>query len=119
MTTPSPTPRGPTCRPAHTYKHYAISPDPRDGIPPDSLRRLATRWAREGFPDLQVAIVYHDDNEGHVPHAHVIVNDVLSSLRYAAKSRVVALCPARAARNVPQAPLARPGLSPGRSPLLP
>ena len=47
----------------------------RDGISLDGLRRLATRWAREGFPDFQVAIVYHDDNEGHVPHAHVIVNN--------------------------------------------
>ncbi len=62
-------------RPARTYKHYVVSPDPRDGITLDGLRRLATRWAREGFPDFQVAIVYHDDNEGRVPHAHVIVNN--------------------------------------------
>ena len=62
-------------RPARTYKHYVISPDPRDGISLDGLRRLATRWAREGFTDFQVAIVYHDDNEGRVPHAHVIVNN--------------------------------------------
>ena len=62
-------------RPARTYKHYVVSPDPRDDISLDDLRRLATRWAREGFPDFQVAIVYHDDNEGRVPHAHVIVNN--------------------------------------------
>lgn len=62
-------------RRTRTYKHYVVSPDPRDGITLDGLRRLATRWAREGFPDFQVAIVYHDDNENHVPHAHVIVNN--------------------------------------------
>ena len=36
---------------------------------------MATSWARDSFPDFQVAIVYHDDNENHVPHAHVIVNN--------------------------------------------
>ena len=59
-------------RRTRTYKHYVVSPDPRDGISLDGLRRLATRWARESFSDFQVAIAYHDDNEGHVPHAHEI-----------------------------------------------
>jgi hypothetical protein len=62
-------------RPARTYKHYVLSPDPRDGISLEELRRLAVRWAEESFPDFQVAIVYHDDNEGRVPHAHVVVNN--------------------------------------------
>ena len=62
-------------RPARTYKHYVLSPDPRDGVSLEELRRLAVRWAEESFPDFQVAIVYHDDNEGHVPHAHVVVNN--------------------------------------------
>ena len=62
-------------RPARTYKHYVLSPDPRDGVSLADLGELAVRWAEESFPDFQVAIVYHDDNEGHVPHAHVIVNN--------------------------------------------
>lgn len=62
-------------RPARTYKHYVLSPDPRDGVSLADLRGLAVRWAEESFPDFQVAIVYHDDNDGHVPHAHVIVNN--------------------------------------------
>ena len=62
-------------RPARTYKHYVLSPDPRDGVSLADLRGLAVRWADESFPDFQVAIVYHDDNDGHVPHAHVIVNN--------------------------------------------
>ncbi|MCH3968635.1 MAG: relaxase/mobilization nuclease domain-containing protein [Atopobiaceae bacterium] len=62
-------------RRARTYKHYIVSPDPKDRIPLDALRRLTTRWARESFPDFQVAIVYHDDNERHIAHAHVIVNN--------------------------------------------
>ena len=51
--------------------------------------------------------------------AHVIANDALLSLRYAVRPPTVAPCPARAARNVPQAPFVRHGLSPGRSLLLP
>lgn len=62
-------------RPARTYKHYVLSPDPRDGVSLEELRKLAVCWAEESFPDFQVAIVYHDDNEGHVPHAHVVVNN--------------------------------------------
>lgn len=33
-----------------------------------------TRWTEDNFPNLQVTIVYHDDNEGRVPHAHAIAN---------------------------------------------
>ena len=58
-----------------TYKHYIVSPDPEDGIDLESLRDLATSWAREHFGDYEVAIVYHDDNERGIPHAHVIVNN--------------------------------------------
>lgn len=59
---------------ARTYKHYVVSPDPKDGISLDALRELATAWAREHFSEYEVAIVYHDDNEGGIPHAHVVVN---------------------------------------------
>lgn len=60
---------------ARTYKHYVVSPDPKDGISLDVLRELATSWAREHFSEYEVAIVYHDDNEGGIPHAHVVVNN--------------------------------------------
>lgn len=39
-------------RPARTYKHYVLSPDPRDGITLADLRGLALRWAEECFPDF-------------------------------------------------------------------
>lgn len=62
-------------RPARTYKHYVISPDPGDAVSLERLRDLAIAWARENFPDYEVAIVYHDDNAGRIPHAHVVVNN--------------------------------------------
>lgn len=58
-----------------TYKHYVVSPDPKDRIELDALQDLATSWAREHFGDYEVAIVYHDDNEHGIPHAHVVVNN--------------------------------------------
>lgn len=62
-------------RRARTYKHYVVSPDPKDEVSLDALRALATRWARESFPNHEVAIVYHDDNANGIPHAHVVVNN--------------------------------------------
>ena len=62
-------------RPAITYRHYIVSPDPTDKINLERLRELACTWARKHFGDYQVAIVYHDDNEGRIPHAHVVVNN--------------------------------------------
>jgi hypothetical protein len=62
-------------KPARTFKHYVMSPDPGDEVSLDQLRRLAIAWAEENFADYEVAIVYHDDNESHVPHAHVVVNN--------------------------------------------
>lgn len=60
---------------ARTYKHYVLSPDPGDGIGLDALRELAVAWAERHFADYEVAIVYHDDNERGIPHAHVVVNN--------------------------------------------
>ena len=60
---------------ARTYKHFIISPDPEDGIDLEALRELARAWALEHFEDYQVAIVYHDDNESRIPHAHIVVNN--------------------------------------------
>ncbi|WP_281702805.1 relaxase/mobilization nuclease domain-containing protein [Cryptobacterium curtum] len=61
---------------ARTFKHYIFSPDPSDDLDIQSLRRLATAWAKRCFPDHEVAIVYHDDNAANVLHAHVVVNNV-------------------------------------------
>lgn len=58
-----------------TYKHYVLSPDPDDVLSLDSLRELTMAWVRENFPDFEVAVVYHDDNLGRIPHAHVVVNN--------------------------------------------
>lgn len=62
-------------RRARTYKHYVVSPDPKDRVSLEGLRALAIRWARESFPNHEVAIVYHDDNANGIPHAHVVVNN--------------------------------------------
>ena len=62
-------------RRAMMYKHYVISPDPGDDVALDDLRRLVCAWVDRFFGDYQVAVVYHDDNEGHIPHAHVVVNN--------------------------------------------
>ena len=61
---------------ARTFKHYIFSPDPSDDLDIESLRRLATAWAEQCFPDHEVAIVCHNDNAAHVLHAHVVVNNV-------------------------------------------
>ena len=62
-------------KPAITYRHYIVSPDPADKIDLERLRELACAWARRHFGEYQVAIVYHDDNENRIPHAHIIVNN--------------------------------------------
>ena len=69
---------------AVTYRHFVISPDPRDHVDLETLRNLTMDWVNEFFgTDLEpgmlgsyeVAVVYHDDNTHHVPHAHIIVNN--------------------------------------------
>ncbi|RNL46020.1 relaxase/mobilization nuclease domain-containing protein [Paraeggerthella hongkongensis] len=62
-------------RPARTFKHYVISPDPKDDIGLEELQKLARVWVEQNFGDYQVAIIYHDDNEHGIPHAHVVVNN--------------------------------------------
>lgn len=62
-------------RPARTFKHYVISPDPKDDIGLEELQKLARAWVEQNFGDYQVAIIYHDDNEHGIPHAHVVVNN--------------------------------------------
>ena len=72
-----------------TFEHIIISPDPRDGIDLTSLRALCTAWAEKHFGDYEVAIYYHDDNRGGIPHAHIVVNNtsVVSGGRVTAKMR--------------------------------
>lgn len=62
-------------KPAITYRHYIVSPDPADKIDLERLRELALAWARKHFGEYQVAIVYHNDNEHAIPHAHIVVNN--------------------------------------------
>ena len=62
-------------KPAVTYRHYIVSPDPADKIDLERLRELACAWAEEHFGEYQLAIVYHDDNENRIPHAHIVVNN--------------------------------------------
>lgn len=57
------------------YMQYVVSPDPRDEVSLEMLRRLSVEWAQRWFSDYEVAIVYHDDGESGVMHAHVVVNN--------------------------------------------
>lgn len=52
-----------------------LSPSPEDDVSLEKLRELSQAWVRRFFPDYHVAIVYHDDNEGRIPHAHIVVNN--------------------------------------------
>lgn len=61
---------------ARTFKHFVISPDPNDSISFDALRELSQAWAFKYFGDHEIAIVYHDDNDRGIPHAHIVVNNV-------------------------------------------
>lgn len=69
------------------YRHYIISPDPRDNCDLDTLREIAVEWAKRNFGDeetmtngacgmAEVAICYHDDNVNGILHAHVVVNNI-------------------------------------------
>lgn len=76
---------------AVTFRHFVLSPDPRDGVDLETLRAITTDWVRHFFGAdgesgvlgcYEVVIVYHDDNkrrtvkgEVGIPHAHIIVNN--------------------------------------------
>lgn len=62
-------------RRARTFVHYVMSPTPDDDLSLDQLRELSRAWAQKYLSDYQVAIVYHDDNQSGIPHAHIVVNN--------------------------------------------
>lgn len=62
-------------KPARTFKHFVLSPDPGDDIDLAALHELACSWALRHFGDHEIAIVYHDDNARGIPHAHIVVNN--------------------------------------------
>lgn len=62
-------------RPARTFKHFVLSPSPEDNVSLKELRELSHAWVMRFFPEHHIAIVYHDDNENHIPHAHIIVDN--------------------------------------------
>ena len=62
-------------KPARTFKHFVLSPDPQDGLSTGQVAELASAWALKHFADFEVAIVLHDDNENRIPHAHIVVNN--------------------------------------------
>lgn len=62
-------------KPARTFKHFVLSPDPGDDIDLAALRELACSWAMKHFGDHEHAIVYHDNNARGIPHAHIVVNN--------------------------------------------
>lgn len=62
-------------KPAITYRHYIVSPDLADKIDLERLRELSIAWAQKHFGEYQVAVVYRDDNEHAIPHAHIVVNN--------------------------------------------
>ena len=72
-------------KPARTFKHFVLSPDPGDDIDLAALRELACSWALKHFGDHEIAIVYHDDNARGIPHAHIVVNN--ANLRTGSRMR--------------------------------
>lgn len=62
-------------RAARTFKHFVLSPSPDDNIDLQALRDITHAWVRRYFEEFQVAIVYHNDNESRIPHAHIVVSN--------------------------------------------
>lgn len=59
-----------------TYNHYVLSPDPKDNLTLEQLREFTMDFLDRAFEGrFEIAVVYHDDNENGVIHAHFIVNN--------------------------------------------
>lgn len=67
---------------ARTFKHFVISPDPDDNIDLGSLRELSQAWVSRYFGNHEAVIIYHDDNEHGIPHAHIVVNNINLVTKY-------------------------------------
>ena len=70
-------------RRARTFVHYVMSPTPEDNLNLEQLRELSRAWVQKYLPDYQAAIIYHNDNQNGIPHAHIVVNNtnVVTGLR--------------------------------------
>lgn len=72
---------------AVTYQHFIISPDPRDEVDLETLQTIVAEWYAENFLSeggigpYPAAVVYHDDNENQIAHAHIIVNNTIPGTR--------------------------------------
>ena len=71
--------------PSPRWKHYVISPDPKDNISLPDLMSLAFDWYEHFFGNrdayvkgklgtFEGMIVFHNDNANQIPHAHIVVN---------------------------------------------
>lgn len=58
------------------YYHFVFSPDPEDKASPSEVADMAAEWVELAFPGSQWVAAVHDDNAGHIPHAHIVVNAV-------------------------------------------
>ena len=63
------------CAAPRTFEHFIISPDPRDCVDLNTLQALCKAWVEKYFGEYQAAIYYHDDNQGRIPHAHIVVSN--------------------------------------------
>ncbi len=63
------------CAAPRTFEHFIISPDPRDCVDLNTLQALCKAWVGKYFGEYQAAIYYHDDNQGRIPHAHIVINN--------------------------------------------
>lgn len=58
-----------------TFRHFVLSPDPRDKALPHDVAAYAREWTVDSFGEnVQAAIVVHIDTAN--PHAHVVVNNL-------------------------------------------
>lgn len=60
-----------------SYYHFVISPDPEDRCGAAETLTVAVEWAEKCYPDGEWFVAVHDDNEHHIPHAHIVLNAVL------------------------------------------
>lgn len=62
-------------KPARTFEHFVLSPDPTDSPTAAEVRDFAMEWAGRHFGSHEVAVYIHDDNASRIMHAHVVVNN--------------------------------------------